>query len=62
MSTRELYLFEHDTELGNAHDCDPFKQVVVRRKVEVPRGFHGYEVTGKAEAVRRGFKLFRKVG
>lgn len=39
MSNRGLYVFEHSSELGNAHAHALFDLVQVQKKVEVPRAF-----------------------
>ena len=47
MAVRELIVFKHDSELGNAPAHKLFESVQVKRKsdVEVPRSYHDYEVT-----------------
>lgn len=47
MAVRELIVFKHDSELGNAPAYKLFDSVQVKRKndVEVPRSYHDYEVT-----------------
>jgi CRISPR-associated protein Csd2 len=47
MATRGLYVFKHDSQLGNAHAHTLFEKVAVRKKDEakVPREFSDYEVT-----------------
>lgn len=47
MAVRELIIFKHDSELGNAPAYKLFESVQVKRKsdVEVPRSYHDYEVT-----------------
>jgi CRISPR-associated protein Csd2 len=47
MATRGLYVFKHDSELGNAPAHTLFDRIQVKRKdgVEAPRGFGDYEVT-----------------
>lgn len=46
MATRGLYVFKHDSELGNAHAHDLFDRITVARKpeVDVPRAFKDYTV------------------
>ncbi len=46
MATRGLYVFKHDSALGNAHAHSLFDHISVKRKddVEVPRGFADYNV------------------
>lgn len=47
MATRGLYVFKHDSQLGNAHAHSLFEKVAVRKKDEAkaPREFSDYEVT-----------------
>lgn len=47
MAVRELIVFKHDSELGNAPAYKLFDSVQVKRKkdVEVPRKYSDYEVT-----------------
>lgn len=47
MAVRELIVFKHDSELGNAPAYKLFESVQVKRKsdVEVSRSYHDYEVT-----------------
>jgi CRISPR-associated protein Csd2 len=46
MATRGLYVFKHDSELGNAHAHALFDRLTVKRtpQVEVPRDFGAYSV------------------
>ena len=46
MAVRELIVFRHDTELGNAPAYKLFEAVKVSRKsgVDIPRGYSDYEV------------------
>lgn len=47
MAVRELIVFKHDSELGNAPSYKLFDAVHVERKdgVEIPRSYHDYTVT-----------------
>ena len=51
MTTRGLYVFKHDSELGNAPAHALFERVQVQRKagVEVPRSFADYAVSVAAD-------------
>lgn len=64
MSTRGLYVFKHDSELGNAHAHALFDRIKIKRKdgVEVPRAFADYEVSVAESDVPAGVSLMRKVG
>jgi CRISPR-associated protein Csd2 len=70
MATRGLYIFKHDSELGNAHAHALFDRIKVARKsgVEVTRSFADYTVTfdgaevpvGSEHSVASGVKLIRR--
>lgn len=62
MATRGLYVFKHDSKLGNAHAHELFERIQVRRKegVEVPRAFADYEVSVDGNDLPPGVKLIRK--
>lgn len=62
MSTRGLYIFKHDNELGNAHAYALFQRVTAKKKVDVPRDFDDYEVTVNDRGLPSTVKLQRKVG
>jgi len=62
MSTRGLYVFQHENELGNAHAHDLFKRITAKKKVDVPRDFDDYEVTVNESGLPGTVKLQRKVG
>lgn len=63
MSTRGLYVFKHDSELGNAHAHALFDRVKIQRKdgVEVPRAFADYAVTVAEDNLPPGVTLIRRV-
>lgn len=48
MCVRKLYVFKHDSVLGNAPANVLFDKIVIGKKdgVEVPRSFNDYEITG----------------
>ena len=62
MSTRGLYVFKHDSELGNAHAHDLFKRISATKKVETPRDFGDYEVSVDDSNLPVNVRLERKVG
>lgn len=64
MATRGLYVFEHDSELGNAHAHSLFERIRPKlgEGVAVARGFEDYEITVDAENLPAGVKLIRRVG
>lgn len=64
MSTRGLYIFKHDSELGNAHAHALFERISIKRNddVDVPRAFIDYEVSVKDGDLPNGVQLIRRVG
>jgi len=61
MSTRGLYVFKHDSELGNAHAHDLFARIQVKRKegVDVARDFSDYDVRVNDAKMPQGITLER---
>ena len=45
MAVRELIVFKHDSELGNAPAYKLFEKVRVEKRVEVPRQYGDYNVS-----------------
>ncbi len=62
MSTRGLYVFEHASELGNAHAHALFERITASKKVDAPRAFSDYEVSVNGAGLPEGVKLIRRVG
>ncbi|MGX2040923.1 type I-C CRISPR-associated protein Cas7/Csd2 [Methylocaldum sp. MU1018] len=64
MATRGLYVFEHDSELGNAHAHSLFERIRPQLKdgVTVPRSFADYEVAIDEAELPAGVNLTRRVG
>ncbi len=62
MSTRGLYVFEHASDLGNAHAHDLFERIRTTKKVDVPRNFSDYQVSVDDATLPANVKLLRKVG
>lgn len=62
MATRGLYVFKHDSELGNAPAHALFERIQPRMKdgVTAPRSFADYEVTVNETAMPSGVTLMRK--
>lgn len=60
MATRGLYVFKHDSELGNAPAHVLFDRIKAERKVDVPRSFSDYEVMVSEAALPAGVSLLRK--
>jgi CRISPR-associated protein Csd2 len=63
MATRGLYIFEHDSKMGNAPAHELFDRVTVKRKdtSKAARSFADYDVSINEENLS-GVKLIRKVG
>jgi CRISPR-associated protein Csd2 len=63
MSTRGLYVFKHDSELGNAPAHALFERIQPRAKdgVSVPRSFTDYDVAVNDVDMPAGVSLLRKV-
>jgi CRISPR-associated protein Csd2 len=60
MSTRGLYVFEHDSELGNAHAHELFDRLVVQRKADADgpaRDFGAYSVTFDGRSLALGERI-----
>ena len=62
MSTHGLYVFKHDSALGNAHAHDLFKRVTAKKRIETPRDFADYEVSVDDANIPANVVLQRKVG
>lgn len=63
MATRGLYVFKHDSELGNAHAHALFDRIKIKRKddVDVPRSFGDYEVSVDEADLPAGVSLIKRV-
>jgi len=61
MATRGLYVFQHESELGNAPAHDLFNRITVRKKadIEVARDFSDYEVLVNENNMPQGVKLLK---
>jgi len=64
MATRGLYVFEHASELGNAHAHMLFDRVNVKRKtiVDIARSFGDFDVSVDEAGLPAGVKLIRRIG
>ena len=62
MATRGLYVFKHDSELGNAPAHELFKRISARAATEIPRRFEDYTVTVNDADMPAGVSLIRRVG
>ena len=59
MTTQGLYVFKHDSKLGNAHAHDLFSlvQFSLKKDVTVPRDFSDYSVSVSKEKIPTGVQL-----
>lgn len=64
MTTRGLYVFKHESKMGNAHAHDLFKRVRPKLKndVAVPRSFEDYDIQVDDTNLPNGISLTRIVG
>ena len=62
MATRGLYVFKHDSELGNAPAHELFKRISAKAATEIPRNFVDYKVTVNDADMPAGVSLIRRVG
>lgn len=64
MATRGLYVFKHDSQLGNAHAHSLFSRIQPKLTKDgaVPREFSDYTVTVDSANLPQGVTLERKVG
>jgi CRISPR-associated protein Csd2 len=64
MTTRGLYVFEHESRLGNASAHQLFARISARLKddVSAPRSFDDYVITVDDKELPSGVKLHRQVG
>ena len=63
MAARGLFVFKHDSQLGNAPSHRLFDAVVAKRKdgVDVPRSFSDYVVTVDESMIPKGITLIRRI-
>lgn len=63
MAARGLFVFRHDSQLGDAPSHKLFDAVLVKKKesVDVPRSFSDYEVTVDESALPEGISLIRRI-
>lgn len=61
MATRGLFVFKHESELGNAPAHALFERIQVSKNIEVPRNFADYAVTVNDANLPAGVTLTRLV-
>lgn len=62
MSCRGLYVFEHQSKLGDAHAHALFDRVVARRAKPIPRSFTDYDATVEEAGLPERVRLIRRIG
>ncbi|MDR2156097.1 MAG: type I-C CRISPR-associated protein Cas7/Csd2 [Burkholderiaceae bacterium] len=61
MATRGLYVFKHDSELGNAPAHALFERLKIQKNTEIPRSFADYTVTLDEDNMPAGVTIDRLV-
>lgn len=61
MATRGLYVFKHESELGNAPAHALFERIKISRNTEIPRSFTDYSVTVDETGLPAGVALSKLV-
>ena len=63
MAVRELIVFKHDSELGNAPSYKLFERIHVEKKdpAQVPRSYHDYTVTVDTDDLPQGVTCQRMI-
>jgi len=62
MATRGLYVFKHDSELGNTHAHALFERIQAEPLKDIPRSFADYKITVNDAGLPAGVTLIRRVG
>ncbi len=62
MSARGLYVFEHESKLGNAPAAGLLGRITAKATTEMPREFSDYAITVNDADLPAGVKLLRKLG
>lgn len=62
MATRGLYVFKHDSELGNAPAHALFERIQAEPVKDIPRSFADYKITVNDAGLPTGVTLIRRVG
>jgi CRISPR-associated protein Csd2 len=64
MALRGLYIFTHDSKLGNAHAHELFERIEprLRNGIKAPRSFKDYKVSVEENDLPEGIKFARVVG
>lgn len=62
MAVRELIVFKHSTELGDAPAYKLFDAVQAKKNVDVPRSYRDYDVSVDEAAIPEGVTCTRMIG
>ena len=62
MATRGLYVFKHDSELGNARAHALFERISAKPLTDIPRSFGDYVVSVDEANLPGGVSLIRRIG
>jgi CRISPR-associated protein Csd2 len=61
MATRGLYVFKHNSELGDAPAHALFERIQIKKTVDVPRSFNDYAITVNTTDLPAGVTLITKI-
>lgn len=61
MSTRGLFVFKHNSELGDAPAHALFERIQIKKTVDVPRSFNDYAITVSTTDMPAGVTLITKI-
>lgn len=61
MSTRGLFVFKHNSELGDAPAHALFERIQIKKTVDVPRSFNDYAITVNTTDMPAGVTLITKI-
>lgn len=62
MATRGLYVFKHDSELGNTRAHALFERISAKPLTDIPRSFGDYSVSVDEANLPAGVSLIRRIG
>jgi CRISPR-associated protein Csd2 len=61
MSTRGLFVFKHNSELGDAPAHALFERIQIKKTADVPRSFNDYAITVNTTDMPAGVTLITKI-
>ena len=62
MAVRELIVFRHSSELGDAPAYKLFDAVQAKKNVDIPRSYRDYDVSVDETAIPAGVTCMRMIG